>query len=300
MEKYLTIDIGRTRLRYGVVTEELDILETGKEHTTSEDKMGIFEPIKNLTDRFRDEIDGVSITMPGVIDRERGFAYSGGMYRWVKDFPYADELSAYIGKPVVIANDAKGAALAEMGYGSLKKVKNGLMLMILNTGIGGAVVLDGHLVNGEHFASAETSYMRGDYRNRDGYDDMFALAVSVNGLIKLVEETSGLKNLNILRIMGKLHEKDENVKKGVDIYCDMLATFIYNIQCIIDAEVCVIAGDIIDGSFMIKMIKEAVDRKFDEDRYGNVFKPEIRESVFHNNARMYGAVYNFRQLKGKI
>jgi predicted NBD/HSP70 family sugar kinase len=299
MKKYLTIDIGRTHLRYAIITEKLDILETGKEYTSIDNKEGVFNPIKSVAERYIGKVEGASLTMPGVIDREKGIAHSGGVYGWVKDFNYADELSAYIGMPVVIANDAKAAALAEMGYGALKNVKNGLMLMILNTGIGGAVILDGKLVNGEHYASAEVSYMRGDYKNRDGYDDMFALANSVDGLSRAVERSSGRKNLNILRIMAKLNEKDEDVKRGVEEYCDMLATYIYNIQCVIDADVCVIGGNIMDGPVMLKMISEALDRKFDDAVYKNIFRPRIKESVFHSNSRMYGAVYNYRMLKGE-
>ncbi len=300
MEKYLCIDLGRTKLRYAVITEQLDVLSQGTEYTTIEDPSGVFDPIKKVTDQFRDEIEGVSVTMPGVIDSEKGIAYSGGVYQWVKDMPYAQMLSDHIGMPVVIANDAKAACMAEMGYGSLKNIENGMMLLILNTGIGGAVVTEGKLLNGHHFAAGEFSYMRGDYLERDGYDDMFALANSTDGLARIVERTSGKKNLNVLRIMAKLNAGDEDIKKGVETYLDMLATYIYNIQCVVDSEVCVIGGNITDDPQMLKMIDEAVQRKFEKAPYHNIFNPKIKECTFHGNSRLYGAVYNFRRLTGRI
>ena len=300
MEKYLCIDLARSKLRYGVITEQLDVLAEGSEYIGIESKEEVFDPILDVTDMYRDQIDGVSLTLPGVIDTEKGFAYSGGTFRWVKDMNYAQELSEYIDMPVAICNDAKAAAMAEIGYGALKGVTNGIMLLILNTGIGGVIITDGRILNGHHFAAGEFSYMRGDYRGRDEYDDMFAIANNLDGLSRAVEESSGFKDLNVLRICSKLAAGDESVRAGVEKYFDMLAVFIYNIQCVIDAEVCVIGGHLTDDPNLMKMIQKAVDKIFEADRYKNIFKPKIKQCVFHDNSRRYGAVYNYRKLKGKL
>ena len=300
MEKYLCIDLSRTKLRYALVTDALDVLAEGNEYCGIENREEVFDPILRVTDRYRDEIDGVSITMPGVIDPKRGFAYSGGVYEWVRDINYAQELSEYIDMPVVICNDAKAAALAEVGYGALKKVQNGVLLMILNTGIGGAVITDGHILDGHHFAAGEFSYMKGDYCRPDDYDTMFALAASLDGLSKCVEEASGKKNLNVLRICSKMAAGDEDVKRGVEEYCNRLAVYIYNIQCVVDADVFVIGGHLTDDPNMMKMIQAAVDKIFASDRYKNIYKPVIKGCVFHDNSRRYGAVYNYRLQTGKL
>ena len=301
MEKYLAIDLGRTKLRYAVITDGLDILDQGSEYTDIQNEEQVFAPIKKIADQYRGKVEGLSLTMPGVIDSANGIAYSGGVYGWVRDYPYAQKLSEYIGgMPVVIAKDAKAAAMAEIGYGALKNIQNGVMLLILNTGIGGAVIHNGKILDGAHFASGEVSYIRGDYKRRDDYNDMFALACSIDGLSRAVEETSGKANLNILRIMAKVASGDEAVTKGVENYCDRLALYMYNIQCVIDAEAFVIGGHLTDEPRTMKMIREAVVRQFGADRYGNVFRPEIKECVFHNNSRMYGAVYNFRLQTGRL
>ncbi len=300
MDKYLVVNLDRSKLRYVIVTDELDILEQGNEYTGIERKEEVFEPIKKICDRYRDGVEGLSVTMPGVIDRQNGIAHSGGVYEWVREMPYAKELSDYVGMPVVIANDAKAACMAEMGYGSLKRVKNGIMLMILNTGIGGAVVVDGKLLNGQNFAAGEFSYMRGDYEEKDGIQDMFALACNPDKLASIVEKVSGKKNLNFLRIMSKVSMGDEDVTRGVEMFLDRLATFIYNIQCVVDAEVCVIGGALANDPGLLKMIEKAVHKKFDEAPFHNIFPPIIRECTFHSNSRTYGAVYNFRELTGRL
>ncbi len=296
MEKYIVIDIARSHASYAIVTDELDFLEKGRVQTDINTKEELFGPLSELINRYKGEICGVSITMPGVIDREKGYAYSGGVYGWVRNMDYAGELEKRVGLPVVICNDAKAACMAELGYGNLKGIRNGLMVMILNTGIGGAVVCDGKLLNGEHFAAGEFSYMRGDYKERDGVNDMFALANNLDGLSRCIEEESGKKNMNAMRIFAKLQMGDEAVLAGVRKYCNMLATYIYNMQCIVDSKRVVIGGSIADEKMIIDLIREAVDRKFDSFQYQNIFKPEIKECCFHSNARMYGAVYNYREV----
>ncbi len=300
MEKYLCIDLSRTKLRYAIVTEGLDVVAEGNEYIGINNREEVFGPILNVTDRYRDEIEGVSITMPGVIDPKRGIAYSGGVFSWVRDYNYAEELSEYIDKPVVICNDAKAAALAEVGYGALKKVQNGVLLMILNTGIGGAVITDGHILDGHHFAAGEFSYMKGTYETPDDIQTMFALSTSLDGLSALVEEASGKKNLNVLRICSKMAAGDEDVRRGVENYCRRLAVYIYNIQCVIDADVFVIGGHLTDDPNMMKMIQKAVDDMFEADHFKNIFKPTIKQCVFHDNSRRYGAVYNFRLQTGRL
>lgn len=300
MENYLVINVERAKAGYAIVSDELDILEQGNEYTSIDSKEGLFEPLRDLADRVRDQVVGVSVTMPGVIDSQRGIAYSGGVYQWVKDMPYAQELSEFIDLPVVIANDAKAACLAEIGYGSLKRIQNGIMLLILNTGIGGAVVTNGEILNGHHFAAGEFSYMRGDYRHRDGHSDMFALANSIDSLARMVEKKSGKRNLNVLRIMSKVTMGDEDVRAGVEEYLDQLATYIYNIQCVVDAEVCVIGGTASNEPVFLKMMEDALKRKFDDAPFQNIFPPKIKECCFHTNSRTYGAVYNFRKVTGRI
>jgi predicted NBD/HSP70 family sugar kinase len=297
MKKYLTIDLGSRWLNYGIVSEELDVLKEGKAYTSLEKKEDVFEPIRRIADACRNEIEGISMTMPGVIDRSRGYAYSGGVYLWVHDMEYAKELSAYTGiEKVALCNDAKAAALAEMGYGALKKVDQGALLMILTTGIGGALKINGKLLDGYHFAAGEFSYMKGDYQDRDQGQDMFALSCSLNSLTDLAKQASGDPKMNIIRIMCGLNEGDPVITGAVQKYVDRLSTFIYNIQCITDMERIVLGGTITDEPFMMDMIRKGVKKNFDHALYHNVFMPDIVPVTFHSNSRKFGAVYHFRQL----
>lgn len=298
MKRYLTIDISNSFMHWAITTEELDVVQQGKCPIEShETRKAVFDPIEKTAARFHGLVEGIALTMPGVIDTEKGFACSGGIYKWIHNEPYAREIEKMTDMPTVIVNDAKAAALAEIGYGSLRHVSHGVMLMILPTGIGGAIVSNGQIVDGSHNAAGEFSYLKGDYRNRDDGKDMFVFSCSLSGLCQIVEETTGRKNMNVMKILFGLSQRKPDIMEGVKVYCQRLAFFIYNIQCITDSDRFVLSGNVTDEPVFMELIRKAVEEQFDHSAYQNVFRPEIRDCAFHDDARKYGAVYMFRKLK---
>lgn len=56
--------------------------------------------------------------------------------------------------------------MAELWLGNLKGIDNGVA-MILGTGVGGGIILDGQLRIGPHFQAGEFSFMSSDYSADD-------------------------------------------------------------------------------------------------------------------------------------
>ena len=299
MKKILTLDLERGWIRYAITTETLDVLDHGKkEIDNTTESEAVFSVIDELAEKYRDQVEGIAMSLPGVIDYEHGIAYSGGMYKWVRNTEYAKIIEERTGLKTLIVNDAKAAALAEAVYGSLRKVNRGVVLMLLGTGIGGAIIDNKRVINGAHFAAGEFSYIAGDYRDRDDDEDMFSTAVSINRLVEIVKEETGNENMNIMKTMRGVSVSDPDVLRGVRRYCRMLAVFIYNIQAVIDAEQFSIGGNITDEPKFIDMIREAVHERFERASYHNLYEPVIRSVSFHEDSRKYGAVHLFVKMYG--
>jgi len=64
-----------------------------------------------------------------------------------RSFPLRDRLGALTGLPVHIDNDAKALALGEGWVGAARGVRN-YIAMVVSTGVGGGIVLDGRLLDG--------------------------------------------------------------------------------------------------------------------------------------------------------
>lgn len=111
--------------------------------------------------------------MPGRIDTKRGIAHTGGIlsgFMWEQ--PFAALLEQRLGVPVTIANDGKCAAAAEAWTGSLAGVDNGLVL-VLGTGIGGGIILNGKVYMGSHSAAGEVSNLVTELGSMEGDDFRF-------------------------------------------------------------------------------------------------------------------------------
>jgi glucokinase len=64
-------------------------------------------------------------------------------------FPLRGRLERLLGLPVVVENDAKALALGEGWLGAARGVRN-YVAMVVSTGVGGGIVLDGRLLDGAH------------------------------------------------------------------------------------------------------------------------------------------------------
>ena len=106
----------------------------------------------------RKDVESVGIVVPGSIDQkgERVIdAYNLGFH----DVPLKALAQEAFGEiPVYLANDANGAALAELYAGAFRGCKTAV-LFTLGTGLGGGIILGGHMFNGGMNQGVELRHM---------------------------------------------------------------------------------------------------------------------------------------------
>ncbi|GAA4990643.1 ROK family transcriptional regulator [Kineococcus glutinatus] len=98
---------------------------------------------------------GVGVGSPGVVDPS-GAVVQAPNRGWF-DVPLAALLSAALGVPVHVANDANTAVLGEFTYGG--GTGEGLLLLTVGEGVGAGTVLDGALVQGHQHAAGEIGHV---------------------------------------------------------------------------------------------------------------------------------------------
>lgn len=96
---------------------------------------------------------GLAFGFPALVDSSRGRVLNH--YNKYRDAPEVD-LPAWcrdaLGVPFAIENDARMALLGEWSYGAARG-HNDVAMITLGTGIGSAVIANGHLLRGPHFAA---------------------------------------------------------------------------------------------------------------------------------------------------
>ena len=103
------------------------------------------------------DIVGIGIGIPGLLDIEKGVVTFSGNLKWV-DLPVADLFHKRFSYPVRIANDANVATLGEAKLGAGKGVEYVVMLT-LGTGVGGGMVFNGQLYEGNEGKGAEVGHI---------------------------------------------------------------------------------------------------------------------------------------------
>ena len=148
MQVFLGIDWGGTYIKAGLVDSRGKIVKK-KVYPSRADKQGFINSIKALLKSFSAfSIKGIGIGAPGIIDIEKGFIYYLPNISGWKNYPLQSVLEEQLQLPVFIDNDANVFALAEARCGAAKGKKRAIFLT-LGTGLGGAIIYNGKLLEGK-------------------------------------------------------------------------------------------------------------------------------------------------------
>jgi glucokinase len=115
-------------------------------------------------------VRAVVVGIPALIDPVTGLATAGPNVHW-QDFDLLDRLGRELADPFEVDNDVNLAALGQAWRGAGRGVGS-FVTMSLGTGVGGAVVLDGHLVRGHHNAGGEIGYFPMSRGRRASLEDV--------------------------------------------------------------------------------------------------------------------------------
>jgi glucokinase len=118
----------------------------------------LIDQLVSLVEKCRgDELDGVGIGVPSVVNFEKGLVVSSVNIPLV-DVPLREVLGERLGVPVFVDNDATVAALAEAHDDELKMVARDLVMLTIGTGVGGGLVLGGRIYRGATGAAGELGH----------------------------------------------------------------------------------------------------------------------------------------------
>jgi glucokinase len=142
----LAVDIGGTKMVAGLVGGDGTVLERRTTPTRQDvDAEGLFAVlVELLPDAAQAEVVGVGCGGPMTPGGEEVSPLNIAAWR---GFPLRRRLAEATGRPVFVDNDAKALALGEGWKGAAAGVDN-FIAMVVSTGVGGGIVLDGRLLGG--------------------------------------------------------------------------------------------------------------------------------------------------------
>ncbi len=300
------IDLGGTTVKCGLFTQEGELLEkweipTNKENKGEKIPQDIADTILHKMDEKKlDKADviGVGMGIPGPVNA-KGVVLGCANLGW-GEFNVAEKMSALTGLKFVAGNDANVAALGEMWQGGAKGYEN-VIMVTLGTGVGGGVIVDGHIVAGSNGAGGEIGHIVVNPQETaicgcggHGHLEQYASATGVvNTAKKYLAESS---EVSVLRSCDPLTAKDvfDAAKEGdalalrtVDTFGSYLALALGFVASVVDPEVFVIGGGVSRAG---DIILDAVKKYYSGNLLSALKKKEFCFAKLGNDAGMYGSV----------
>lgn len=158
------IDLGGTELRAAVVDEGGRVLSRAQTKTDARGgPAAVIEQMAALFADVRDAVPGVTpvgigVGSPGPLDAEAGIVIGPPTLHGWRDVPLRDLLAERLGLPVRLDNDGHAAVLGEWRFGAGRGLSS-FVYITVSTGIGGGIVVDGHLLRGRRGMAAHVGHM---------------------------------------------------------------------------------------------------------------------------------------------
>lgn len=285
----MSIDIGGTAIKYGLINENGELLEKKQTDTKAHlGGKGILEKTKKIVEEYlcKYVLSGICISTAGMVDCSRGEVFFSGPT--IPDYAgtcFKDALEDKYGIPCEVENDVNCAGLAEYTSGAAAGSKIALCLTV-GTGIGGCILIDGEVFHGCGDSACEIGYM-----NMHGSD--FQTLGSAGSLEKKVAKRSGGKSeeWSGLRIFEEAARGNEVCLQAVREMAEILGEGIANICYVVNPEVVVLGGGIMEQEKILRpLITDSLERHLNSV----IFEKTRLEFAKHgNNAGMLGAYYHF-------
>ncbi|WP_071130113.1 ROK family protein [Enterococcus timonensis] len=305
---YVGFDIGGTTIKYGLLNELGSVLEQNAidtRHELVELLADLSAIVKNYQARFAD-IKGVGISAPGIVQKD-GTLLTAGAIKPIYGVNLKIELEKIIDLPVAIENDGNAAAIAEHWIGNAQGIDNYLCI-VLGTGLGAGIVLNGQVYRGQHGMAGEFGWML--IKELPAEDNIEFVSMNwkgavILGLCRLYTEAlreidPQQEDIIDARIIFERREAGEQLATEILAqYYEDLSVMLLNLIAIFDPERILIGGGISANDLFMEELK-AVFAKTLARHESLAYLPEeiiakIMPAELKNNAGMIGAVYQIHQ-----
>jgi len=154
------IDVGGTKILLQVFDKKMRLMSEERVKTqVKKGEKGFLDQLTQLTRKhFKRGIKGIGIAVPGIVNRQKGTLVKAPHLPTKKDFPIKQLMEKEFKVPVLVDNDINAFLVAEKDRPGLKKYKN-IVAVMVGTGVGGAIMVDGNLLYGASGYAGEVGHM---------------------------------------------------------------------------------------------------------------------------------------------
>lgn len=298
-EPVLAFDVGGTDMKAALVDAEGRIAELVRRPTPlagARTGEAVVAAVAELAERFRSARPelrprALGLLVPGHVDDEAGVGVFAENLGW-RDFPFRARVREAVGLPVSFSHDVRGAGEAEHRLGAAAPFRD-VVVMVIGTGIAGAIFLDGRLHTGGGMAGE-----MGHSRVAEGPD----CACGGRGCLEAVASAAAIaRRYNALagadvpgarEVLQRAEAGDALAREVWESALDALALDLSHTVALLAPEAVVIGGGLAQaGPALFGPLAERLDAILTFHR-----RPRLLAASIGENAGVIGAALRARDL----
>lgn len=245
------VDLGGTKIEVVALDPAGDVLLRHRVPTPRGDYEATLMAVAGLVEQAEAELGArgaVGVGTPGAVSPFTGLLRNANS-TWLNGKPLHRDLERVLGRPVRMANDANCFALSEAvdGAGEGAPVVFGV---IVGTGVGGGIVVDGRVLTGAHAIAGEWGHNPLPWPQDDerpgpacycGRRGCIETWLSGPGMAREFRERTG-RRLDPPEIVRRAESGDAEAQAALERYEDRMARALAPIINVLDPEVIVLGG----------------------------------------------------------
>ena len=289
----LVFDIGGTAIKYGLVSEDFEILESNEMPTANEGEEAnaktVLQNLSGVMAEYQGKYDAIGISTAGQVDFERGYiVYGTDNIPGFSDTDMRGIFESRFGVPVAVDNDVNCAGLGEARFGA-GRGSDYFICLTYGTGVGGAIYLNGDILRGAKSAAGEFGHMlthAGGAECTCGRKGCYEAYASCRALTDRVSEHFG-RYVSGREIFEPEKLEHPFIKQALDDWENEIVNGLVSLSYIFNPPLIVLGGGIMSEELLVNHIREKLI-----SRVGvNYQSVKLEKAQLRNKAGMLGAAY---------
>jgi len=272
---YLAIEIGGTKTQLTIGTGKGRILQRVKFPVDlPRGAEGIREELeRRIPDLIRNrDISGIGVGFGGPVESASGVTITSHQVVGWERFPLREWLTERFGLPSRVENDSNCAGWAEYKLGAGRGARS-MVYMNIGSGIGGCLILDGRLYNGQGFGAGEIGHTQvpipgGGHDKLENLASGWAFEHRLRETYRfepgkpLTELTGGVRELIDGRLAAEAARRgDPEAVSAFKEEAEFVGLALANVITLLCPEVVAVGGGLsLAGSVLFEALREVVDR----------------------------------------
>ncbi|MGF1735612.1 ROK family protein [Photobacterium satsumensis] len=294
-QHFLVLDIGGSAVKYAVMDSNATLLHKGKfaspKASLDDFWLALDKVVFTLSHKYT--LQGIAISACGAVDCDSGVIHGASALPYIHGPNFKSIIFERYQLPAELENDACCAALAELWQGSAQHITD-CCLMVIGSGIGGAIVKGRQIQHGHQLFGGEFGYMITGEKN--GRPITFSDMASTRALVEIAAEKIDVKveSLNGKMVFDAADNGDVRLKAVVEQWFRTLATGLFNIQYCIDPETIILGGAVSERADLLAHLNRHLDELMQAIPIASI-KPKLATCQAGNDANLIGALFHYLQ-----